>query len=193
MGLSPDALVSQVVIESRWIFPSVLLALVASGMRLRQARSRDPARIAGAMCLFTGLFIAGSATGHLVAVTLKLAWGTLEGSVGGLYAIGVVLAIPSVLLVAHGWRLTQGKGDPGRKVVVLNGLMITALVVTGPRNLPLALPALLTVAYARHRRPAVGRAILVSACVVGALLLAGSFLFFMSGGSFEDFAGLDAP
>jgi len=181
------------VTESRWIFPSVLLALLVSAVRLGQARLRDPGCIAGAMCLFAGLFIATSAFGHVLAVTLKLFGGTLEGSVAPLYIIGFVLGIPAVLVVVHGWRLTRGEGDSGRRVVVLNGLLVLALLVTGPRNLPLAVPALLTAAYARHRRPAVGWSIVASACLVCALLLVGSFLFFRSGGSFEDFAGMDPP
>lgn len=64
-----------------------------------------------AMCLF--------AFGHLLAVTIKLALGTLAGSVAAFYAIGIALALPSASLVSHSIALLDAARDSGRRALAL--------------------------------------------------------------------------
>ncbi|NNM32784.1 MAG: hypothetical protein HKO53_06940 [Gemmatimonadetes bacterium] len=182
-----DPLIADLTNESRWIFPSVLLALTAS-LAVGRTTAWDRGRIAGAMTMFSGLLIGLLALGHLFAVLLKQAVGTLSGAVVPLYAIGLVLVVPAALVVREGWGLVGRKREPGRKTAVLHGLLALALVLTGPLNLPLAVPSLLSGSYALQRRRAVGLTIVAAMLLVVALLLLGSARFFASGQSFEDFS-----
>lgn len=185
-----DLLIANLTNESRWIFPSVLLALAASTW-MGRSRAWDRPRIAGAMTVFSGLLIGLLALGHLFAVTLKAWVGTLSGAAGPLYAIGVVLTVPAALVLREGRGLSRGEREPGRKTATLHGLLILALAVTGPLNLPLAVPSLLAAVYAVHRRAWVGRSAVLGMALVVTLLTMGSARFFASGQSFEDFGGIE--
>lgn len=77
-------LVALIVDESKWPAASIGLALVAvTTLLYRCRRSGLPLRrrVLAAMNLCFGLTVGLMACGHLLAVTTRLALGTLEGSV----------------------------------------------------------------------------------------------------------------
>ncbi|HXV87301.1 MAG TPA: hypothetical protein VD793_11400 [Gemmatimonadales bacterium] len=178
--------------ESKWLTVSLSVALVAVLALLYRHRGPDLSarrRVLAAMSLFFGTTIGTMALGHLLAVTTKLAVGTLEGSLAVFYAIGVALALPSWWLTLHSWSLP----DPetlGRRTVALNGWLVITLVALGVPNVPLAIPGALNVAYSFHQRRAVGWALVSAAAVVNLGLLVGSLIFLASGQSFEQFRGM---
>jgi hypothetical protein len=132
-----------------------------------------------AMNLFVGLTLLVMGVGHLLAVTVKLQQGTLNGSPALLYLIGVALVIPSMLIVLNANRA---------KAAVFNAWMAATLVVLGLINIPLAIPALLNIAYSRHGRPRTGLIIAVAFVLVNVGLFTGGMLFLLSGArTFEEF------
>lgn len=177
--------------ESKWLPVSMgLAALAAAALLLRHRHSGLPTRrrVLAAMTLFFGLTIATMALGHLLAVTTKLATGTLEGSVPLFYLIGISLAVPSVWLALH-TRRVLASGDHGRATLLLNGWLAATLLVLGVHNLPLAAPALFNAGYQLNSRPAVGWAIVGLAVAAYAALFAGAVMFMASGQSFEELSG----
>jgi hypothetical protein len=69
--------------------------------------------------------------------------------------------------------------------------MAATLVGLGLVNLPLAIPALLNIAYSRHSRPAMGWLIVALAVLVNGGLFAGGLLFMLSGArTFEEFRAM---
>jgi hypothetical protein len=126
-----------------------------------------------------------------LAVTTKLALGTLEGSVLVFYLIGVALAVPSLLLIRHTRRLLASDEERGRATLVLNAWLGLTLLALGIPNLPLAAPALLNIGYHLHSRRVVGWVIVGIAAVVNVGLFIGSLIFMASGQSFEQFNGIE--
>ncbi len=169
--------------ESKWLFSSMLLSLTAVGVSFVKRRFIDasqPLQVLGAMNLFYGCMIGTMSLGHLLAVTVKLVQGNLNGSPWLLYPLGLALTIPA------GW-LVFGRSA----TVALNSWLGVALVVFGLHNLPLAVPAALNIAYQFHRQRAVGWTIVTIAIVGNVALFIGSLVFFMSGqSSFEQFQGM---
>ena len=186
-----DALFATLTNESRWILPSALIA-IATSLAAGRGRTWDRPRIAGAAAVFSGLWIGLLAVGHLVAVTMKLTAGTLAGPRPVLYAIGLALLVPAFWVLRNGLDVLQGRAEPGRQTAFRLLVLAIAILATGPRNLPLAVPSLLSAAYAIHRRRVMGAAIALALVIVIALLVVGAAVFFASGQSFEDFGGLDA-
>src|SRR5690606_6508282 len=104
--------------------------------RNRTARP-GPQQALAAMSLFFALTVGTMAFGHLLAVTVKLALGTLEGSTAKFYAIGVALATPSWWLAAHAVRLF-GASPPSRSGTLgLHAWVMATLLLMGLHNLPL--------------------------------------------------------
>ncbi len=166
--------------EGNWLPVAMALALAAvaaTWMRQRDRVRRD--RVMTAMNLFVGTTLVVMGLGHLLAVTTKLAQATLQGSPLLLYVIGIAIVIPAALIVLRSNR-TNGAG--------LQAWMAVTLVVLGLINIPLAIPALLTLAYARHTRPATGTLIVAAFVLVNLGLFAGGMLFMLSGArTFEEF------
>jgi hypothetical protein len=188
-----DQLVALIVDESKWLPISMGLALLAVTILLYRRRHAGlPARhwVLAAMNLFFGMTIATMAFGHLLAVTAKLALGTLEGPIALFYAIGVALAVPSWWLVHHARGLFAG-GEHGRASLVLNAWLAITLLAMGLHNLPLAAPAFFNIGYHLHSRRMVGWAIVSLAVVVNVGLFIGSLIFLASGQSFEQFSGIE--
>jgi hypothetical protein len=183
-----------IVDESKWMPVSMGLAVLAVIILLYRGRGTALPlrhRVAAALNLYFGVTIGTMAFGHLLAVTAKLALGTLEGSVTVLYLIGVAIAVPSWWMIGH-TRLMMASGDGHeRRTLALNAWLAITLLALGPHNLPLAAPALFNIAYQKHSRPAVGWAIVSLAVVVGVTLFVGSMIFFMSGQTFEQFQGIE--
>lgn len=188
-----DRLVALIVDESKWLAVSMSVALLAvTALLLRHRKSPLPARrrILSAMSLFFGVTIGTMAFGHLLAVTTKLASGTLEGSALVFYLIGTAVAVPSWWLIVHSWRELGSATDRGRTTLWLSAWLTVTLVALGLHNLPLAAPGVLTVAYRLHSGRLVGRAIVGLAVLVNLALFVGSLIFLASGQSFEEFRGI---
>lgn len=179
--------------ESRWIAPSVALAALLAFRAFRTTEAGDDLRVAAALSVYAGAMVGTMAFGHLFAISLKLAAGDLNGALPALVGIGIVLAVPSWLVVRHGWGVGRGKVVEGRETIILNLLLVGALLVTGPRNAPLAIPALLNTIHAGAHRVRVKQATVALAVAFSLLLFAGSVRFFISGQSFEDFSGMETP
>ena len=175
-----DRLAAFIVGEGNWLplAMGIALALVAVQW-IRQTRSASRDRVMGAMNLFVGVTLLVMGVGHLLAVTLKLAQGTLNGSPALLYPIGAAIVIPSALIVVNANRA---------RAAACNFWMAATLVVLGLINLPLAIPALLNVAYSRHARARTGALIVGLFLLVNAALFSGGMLFMLSGArTFEEF------
>jgi hypothetical protein len=189
-----DRLAAVIVDESKWLTASMGLALIAVAILLHRHRRSDlPARrrVMAAMNLFFGVTIGTMAVGHLLAVTTKLAVGTLEGSTVVFYAIGVVLAVPSFRLVHHARTSLTTDGEPGRTTILTNAWLAITLLALGVHNLPLAAPAVFNIGYQLHSRRVVGWAMVGMAVAVSIGLFIGSLIFLASGQSFEQFSGME--
>lgn len=184
-----DQLIALVIDEGKWLPASLGLALLSIVMLLfRYRRSLLPVRqrILATMNLFFGVTIGTMAFGHILAITTKLLMGTLAGSILTLYAIGLILAVPSWWIVYHTRELLSSE-DRGRKTMLLNASLATALLALGIPNLPLAVPAFLNIAYDHHSRRLTGWVIVAISILVQGGLLIGSLIFMASGQSFEQF------
>ena len=187
-----DAVVELIVDESKWPSLSLGAGFVAVLLLLVGRRGAgDPERrlVLAAMNLFFGVFIGAMACGHLLAVTTKLALGTLAGPVGLFYLIGGVLAVPAALVTLHSRRILDG-GDRRRRTLLLNAWLAATLVALGPHNLPLAAPGLLNIAYQASSGRSVGRVIAGIAVVFTVGLFVASLVFLASGQSFEQFQSM---
>ena len=183
-----DRLVALALDESKWLaFAMVVAVAVVGGRALLSTRPAPPLALLGALNLFYALVIGVMACGHLLAVTLKLAQGTLRGSPWVLYPFGIALLVPAAWLARR--ALVPASDLAWRKrTAVLNGCLAFVLLALGLHNAPLIVPALLNVAYLFHARRAVGRTVLSAAAFVNLALLVGALVFAASGQSFEQFS-----
>jgi hypothetical protein len=189
-----NQLVALVVDESKWLTASMGFALLAVAILLYRLRRSDlPARrrVLAAMNLFFGITIGTMAFGHLLAVTTKLAFGTLKGSIPVFYLIGIALAVPSWLLIHHTRGTLASDNEGGRTTLVLNIWLAITLLALGVHNLPLAAPAFFNIGYHLNSRRVVGWVIVSMAVVVNLGLFIGSLIFLASGQSFEQFRGIE--
>ena len=184
-----NQLAALIVDESKWLTASLGVAFLAVTMLLYCHRHSDllaRRKIFAAMNLFFAATIGTMAFGHLLAVSTKLALGTLEGSILVFYLIGTALAVPSWSLIHHsGGVLTSDQH--GRATLILNAWLAITLLALGVHNLPLAAPAFFNIGYHLHSRRAVGWAIVSLAIIVNVGLFIGSLIFLASGRSFEEF------
>ena len=193
MSTMIERLAALIVDEGKWPAAAMGLALLAAALLLfRHRNSSLPTRrrVLAALNLIPGVMIAIMALGHLSAVTIKLAVGTLQASPLVLYPIGLVLIVPSVLLILHTRTLIASNEDRGQTTIALNTWLAITLVILGLPNLPLAVPAVLNIAYHLHSRRIVGWAIVSVAMLINVGLFVGSLVFLMSGQSFEQFSGV---
>jgi hypothetical protein len=188
-----EQIVALVLDEGKWLSTSMLLSVIAvvvlAARQRRQSLSRR-FQIIGAMNLFYGYMIGIMSFGHLLAVTVKFSQGTLEGSLGLLYGLGLVLALPAWWLAFRAGMFVREIEPRGKWMVVLNAWLGICLLALGFHNWPLAGPAALNIAYQFHSRQAVGWAIVTVAVVTALALFVGSLVFFVSGQSFEQFNGM---
>lgn len=189
-----NQLVALIVDESKWLTASMGLAILAVTILLYRKRHSDiptRRRILAAMNMFFGVTIGTMAFGHLLAVTTKFAFGTLEGSILVFYMIGTALAVPSWWLIHHTREVLAADNEHGRGTLVLNTWLAITLLVLGVQNLPLAAPAFLNIGYHLHSRRLVGWVIVSMAVVINVGLFIGSLIFLSSGQSFEQFRGIE--
>lgn len=188
-----DRIAELVLDEGKWLPTAMFLAAVVVAARFPSLRRRVPSRRLGilwAMNLFYACMLGTMAFGHLLAVSVKVARGSLEGSPWLLYLLGLVLLIPAAWLAAGVGRYVEGEQRWRKRMLGLNAWLGVALLGLGIHNLPLALPAALNIGYQLHSRRAVGWTI-VTVTVVGNLaLFVGALIFMASGQTFEDFSGM---
>jgi hypothetical protein len=188
-----DRVAALIVDEGKWLTVSMTVALMAlATLAWRHRHGPHPRRrlVMAGMNLFVGVTLAMMGIGHLLAVTTKLALGTLAGAPLILYPIGLAVSVPSWMIVLHTRELLRSDDVSGR-TAALNAWLAGTLAVLGLHNLPLAAPALLNVGYSLHSRRAIGWALVSLAVLVNAGLFVGSVLFFLSGQSFEQFTGIE--
>ena len=175
-----DRIAAFIVGEGNWLPIAMAIALAAVvGQWMRHSRFAVRDRVMEAMNLFVGATLLVMGIGHLLAVTTKLLQGTLTGSAALLYLIGIAIVIPSALIVFNA---------NGAKAAACNGWMAATLVVLGLINIPLAIPALLNIAYSKHSRARTGAVIVVTFLLVNLGLFTGGMLFLLSGArTFEEF------
>ena len=175
-----DRIAAFIVGEGNWLPMAMAMALATVAVQwMRHSRFNVRDRVMEAMNLCVGVTLLVMGIGHLLAVTTKLVQHTLNGSPALLYAIGVAIVIPSALIVFNANRA---------KAAAVNGWMAATLVVLGLINIPLAIPALLNIAYSRHSRAGTGVAIVVAFVLVNLGLFTGGMLFLLSGArTFEEF------
>lgn len=166
--------------EGNWLPVAMAIALATVAVQwLRHSRLITRDRIMEAMNLFVGVTLMVMGIGHLLAVTTKLQQGTLNGSPALLYLIGAMVLIPAAMIVLNANRAVAAS---------LNGWMAAALVVLGLVNIPLAIPALLNIAYSRHSRPRTGGLIVIASVLINLGLFTGGMMFMLSGArTFEEF------
>lgn len=189
-----ERLAALIVDEGKWLTASMSLAGVGVallGLRYRGSTVPVRDRIMAAMNLSAGVTIGSMAFGHLLAVATKLALGTLrDGSLLIFFAIGISLLIPSWMVIRHTRVLLAGSYEGRPTTVLLNTWLAISLLTLGLHNLPLAAPALFTIAYRVHSGRLVGWAIVSMAVAFNIGLFAASVVFLASGQSFEQFRGI---
>src|SRR5688572_1954982 len=117
--------------DRRWLFTSMLLSTIVVVVSPGRRRVHGlPARleILWAMNLFYGCMIGTMALGHLTAVTVKTAQGTLEGSLWILYPLGLALAIPAWWLAFRAERYVTREDRFSQRIVALNSWLGVCLV-----------------------------------------------------------------
>ena len=179
--------------EGNWLPLAMTAALVASAFLFFPARAstlNQRARVMATMNLFVGVMLLVMGIGHTLAVTVKLTQGSLRGSPWLLYSIAVAIMLPSCFIIRHTPRLLR-TADDGAVAMKLHGWLAATLVVLGLINTPLALPAILSMAYAGHSRRVAGVTIVSLFVLVNAGLLIGGLMFMLSGArTFEEFSNM---
>ena len=177
-----DGIAALIVGEGNWLPIAMALALATAGVQwMRHSRFAVRDRVMEAMNLFVGVTLLVMGIGHLLAVTVKLLQDTLNGSPALLYTIGVAIVVPAALIVFNANRA---------RAAAFNGAMAATLVVLGLINIPLAIPALLNIAYRRHTRARTGVAIVVAFVLWNVGLFTLGLVFMLSGArTFEEFRG----
>ena len=178
--------------ESKWLTVAMGAAFLTVSLLLLRHRRTNPtpeARTLAALTVMFAVTISVMAFGHLLAISIKLATGTLRGSVPVVYAIGVVLAVPSWWLLVHAVRTFDRIRNRG--TLILNGSLAVTLVALGPANLPLAIPGVLNVLHQLNTRRRVGWVITGATVTLTAALFVGSLIFWASGQTFEQFRGVE--
>jgi hypothetical protein len=175
-----DRVAAFIVGEGNWLPIAMAVALATVAVQwMRHSRFAVRDRVMEAMNLFVGVTLLVMGIGHLLAVTTKLLQHTLNGSPALLFVIGVAIVAPSALIVFNA---------NSAKAAALNGWMAATLVVLGLINVPLAIPAVLNIAYRKHSRARTGVVIVVAFVLVNLGLFAGGMLFLLSGArTFEEF------
>ena len=167
-----DRLAAFIVGEGNWLPVAMVIAAGAAVATQRHGWL-------AAMNLSVGVTLLVMGFGYWLAVTTKILQSSLTGSPALMYLIGAAIVVPAAMLVRH-----ARDGRAG----TWNGWMAAALIGLGLVNIPLAIPALLNIAYCRHKRPLTGQLIIGAWLLVNAGLFAGGTMFMLSGArTFEEF------
>jgi len=189
-----DLLLKLIVDESKWLTISLGLAflfVLITHIKKRKTPLNDHKRyILALLNLCFAINIGFMGFGHLLAVTVKLFKGTLEGSTALFYLIGIVLVIPSWWLIYYSTLMLK-PAHSSKKSLPLNIWVGVTLLVLGPYNFPLAAPAFLNIAYDLNKSKKIGWLIIILTICIYTALFIGSLIFFISGQSFEQFKGIE--
>src|SRR5262245_49705817 len=140
--------------ESKWLSTAMLLSIIAVFALISRRRQQLTHRLRTleALNLFYGCMIGIMSFGHLLAVTVKVSQGTLEGSLWVLYALGLALAIPAWWLAFRVGGFVKEIERWGSRMLALNAWLGICLIAFGIHNWPLAGPAALNIAYQLHSK-----------------------------------------
>ena len=189
-----DILIKYIVDESKWLTVSLGLAflfVLIAHIKKRKAQLNSQKRyVLSLLNLCFSITIGFMAFGHLLAVTVKLLKGTLEGSMALFYLIGIVLAIPSWWLIYYAILMLRPEHS-SKKSLPLNLWVAVTLLALGPYNFPLAAPAFLNMAYDLNKSKKIDWIIIVLIICIYTALFIGSLIFFINGQSFEQFKGIE--
>ena len=164
-------------------FRAAMVIAVASVTALAVAGRRGPRRlaIAASLHLSHACVIGIMGLGHLVAVSIEAARGTLEGSPWVLYPLGLALLVPAALIAATVPRLRTAESSARRRLAVLDASILLFLLALGPSAV-LGIPAALNLLHLASARRAVERTVLVLSGLFYAAIFAASLL--TDGGDF---------
>ena len=179
--------------ESRWLAFAIslsTLAVLALCARPTWRAAAPRTRVLWAMNLFYACTIGTMSCGHLLAVGVKAARGTLEGSLAFLVPLGLVLFVPACWLALRVGRYARDGTRSRVPIVALNAWLGASLLAFGIHNFPLAVTAALDIAYALHSRRAAGWTIAALMVAANVALFIGSIVFMLSGQSFEQLQGM---
>ncbi|MGI9293113.1 MAG: hypothetical protein ACR2PS_03950 [Pseudomonadales bacterium] len=186
-----DTLIAIIVDESKWIAPSLTVALICVIVLIfvcRKPGLSNTRLVMAAMNLGFGTAIATMAFGHLLAVFVKQITGTIDDRLVFFYIIGLVLAVPAAVVIHQTRQILRPEDKHDKRTIILNAILGLTVFGLGPVNFPIAAPALLNIAY-QLTSAKWYRWVFVGAYAVGFMaLLIGSIIFFASGQSFEDFS-----
>jgi len=188
-----ESILDRITSDSQWLPIAMLVAAALAFRTLARARGRSVGETGlAALGHFHGAMILVMAIGHLVAITILAGRGELVGSAWILYPIGLLVGAPAIYLLHQSSRALDSARYDARRLTAANLWLGITLLVMGLHNIPLALPALVTLAYQRIDRPIPRRA-LASVAVAGYVaLFAGALVFMASGQSFEEFTGMES-
>jgi hypothetical protein len=187
-----DRLATFVVGEGNWMPIAMGLAFIGTAALwffLRDTATPLKSRILAVMNLFTGVMLFVMGFGHLLAVTVKVAQGSLvRGSPWLFYPIGLAIVVPAWFVIRNTRAIVAA--DAVRSTVRLHAWLAVTLLVLGVVNLPLAIPALCSIGYSLNTRRWVGGLIVAAMAITCAGLFIGSVIFMASGRSFEEFSAM---
>jgi hypothetical protein len=187
-----ERLATFIVGEGNWMPIAIGLAFIATAallFSLRDTATSLKSRILAVMNLFTGVMLFIMGFGHLLAVTVKIAQGTLvRGSPWLFYPIGLAIVVPAWFVIRNTRAIVAAEAV--RSTVRLNAWLAVTLLVLGVVNLPLAIPAFCSIGYSLNTRRWVGWLIVAAMTITCVGLFIGSVLFMASGRSFEEFSAM---
>jgi hypothetical protein len=144
----------------------------ALGVMLLRA---GPLRTERRLNLAYGIFLGTMGLGHLVAVAIKSALGTLPATTSWMvWPLGFALAVPSFWIAVNALRLPRDEAGFGRQLVALDAGLVLLLVSLGPSAV-LGIPALLNLGY-RFSTGTTARAAITAVSCAGYLALLAAFL-----------------
>lgn len=149
------SLLDVVLNEDLWFPAAAVVALLATAGLVLRHRAKRIARTATLVCglnLFYGLLIGILGVGHLLAVSIKTAAGTLPASTSRwfIFPLGLALAVPAWWLAASVTGLCDRRRSVWRRAIALNAWLGVLLL---PLAAPLAVPAAVNAVVLWWRRP----------------------------------------
>lgn len=141
--------------EDLWFPPAAVVALLAAAGLVLRCRARRISRTATLACglnLFYGLLIGILGVGHLLAVSIKTAAGTLPAGTSRwfIFPLGFAIAIPAWWLVASAKCLCDRRRPAWHRAIALNAWLGVLLL---PLAAPLAVPAAVNAIVLWWKRP----------------------------------------
>jgi len=185
-----SSVVDFVVAERNWLPMAMLCAAaaaVAFNLRARTIGTKSVDRIFAAIALLFATTIGVMASGHFLAISILYFSGELSRSLGFLYAVGLLTALPAGVLGVLALRTLRTERVQTRGLIAAHLWLGATLLAMGLHNAPLAAPALANILYHQASNPLTRRLILAAILVGYIGLFVGSVVFMASGQDFEEF------